>query len=135
MRGRRPRPIRTAMVMIAAVLGAVGIGAVIFRPALTSFASSTPKTDSAVPRASSPTLVTKPETPAASASVPYRLELSPRPGAEPQDIVIRIRPSAIDNAASTPRAALPNATKKKVAKKSSVWPPKMKPTALEPALP
>jgi hypothetical protein len=130
---RRPRPIRTAMVVMAALLGSAGIGALIWRPPLTLFASSTPKTVRTAPPAPSPTAASKPETPAPSASVPYSVEFEPRRGVESSDIVIRIRPGGVENAASTRRAAQPKVIQPKVAKKSSVWPPKATLKALEPA--
>jgi len=128
---RRPRPIRTAMVLMAAVLGSAGIGAVIWRPPLTLFASSTAKTDRTVPPLPSPAAATQPETPAPSASAPYWVEFAPPRGVASPDIVIRIRPGQMESAASTERVAPPNVPRQKVAKKSPVWPPKTKPKARE----
>jgi hypothetical protein len=130
---RRPRPIRTAVVVMAALLGSAGIGAAIWRPPLTLFASSTPKTVRTVPPIPSPTAATKPETPAPSASVPYSVEFAPQRGVQSSDIVIRIRPGGIENVASTQRPAQPKVVQQKVAKKGSVWPSKAKPKALESA--
>jgi len=128
---RHPRPIRTAMLVTAALLGSAGIGAMIWRAPQTLFASSTPMVEK-VPAPSSPTGATKPETPAPSASVPYSVELAPQRGAQSSDIVIRIRPGGIENTASTQRAAQPKVIQQKVAKKSSAWPTKAKLKALEP---
>ena len=132
---RRPRPIRTAMVVMAALLGSAGIGAVIWRPPMTLFASSTPKTVRTAPPAPSPAVATKPETPAPLASAPYSVEFAPRRGVQSSDIVIRIRPGEIESAAPTLPAAQPKGLQRKVAKKSPVWPPtpKAKLKALEPA--
>jgi serine/threonine protein kinase len=132
---RRPRPLRTALVVMAVLLGSAGISVMIWRPPQTWFASSTPNTISTVLPAPSPTAATKPEMPAPSASVPYSVELAPQRGVQSSDIVIRIRPGGIENAAPTQRAAPPKAAQRKVAKKSPVWPPtpKAKLKALEPA--
>jgi hypothetical protein len=65
--------------------------------------------------------------------MPYSVEFAPRRGVESSDIVIRIRPGGIENAASIQRAAQPKVIQRKVAKKSSVWPSKAKLKPLEPA--
>ncbi len=131
--GRRRRPIRTGVMVMAALLGSAGICAMILRPPETLFATWMPTTVNTAAPVPSPTAATKPETPASSASVPYSVEFAPQRGAQPSDIVIRIRPGGIENAASTQRAAQPKVVQPKVAKKSSAWPTKAKLKALDPA--